>query len=328
MNSMHTFIVLMACVLGFLGAWFINNYGIKIGIIDVPSERSSHIGIVPKGGGIGILAVFIMCGLLLKLPISFWMPGSCLAIVSFFGDKIEIKPKYRLVIHFFCCVVFLFFHFNALHLSITQTILFLPLAVFITGTLNFYNFMDGINGIAGITGFISFILLALFGFLTGAEMRYVVLCCAFSLACAGFLPFNIPRAKVFMGDIGSVLLGFVFACMVVTMSKNLIQFIVTSSFLMLFYADELSTMVVRIRNKENLTLPHRKHVYQLLANELGIAHWKISLGYGISQFLVGLCALALLPCGLLPLVVVMILFYFSFGFFSASVRKRVDPQKA
>lgn len=322
----HAFIIVIACVLGYLGAWFIGNYGIRIGIIDVPSERSSHAGIVPKGGGIGILAAFLMCGVLLKLPIFFWIPGSCLAIVSFCGDKFEIKPKYRLIIHFFCGLLFLFFHFISLNSNITQYFLVFPLAVFIAGTLNFYNFMDGINGIAGITGFIGFILLALFGLSSGTEIKYLILCCALSLACAGFLPFNIPQAKVFMGDIGSILLGFVFACLMIAMSENLTHFIVAISFLMPFYADELSTMMVRIRNSENLTVPHRKHIYQLLANELGIAHWRISLSYGIIQLFVGLLVLAVMPHGLLPVIIVVGGLFLVLVFFSNNVRKRVNTQ--
>jgi Fuc2NAc and GlcNAc transferase len=316
----------MACVLGYLGAWFIGNYGIRIGIIDVPSERSSHVGIVPKGGGLGILAAFIMCGVLLEMPIAFWIPGSCLAIVSFCGDKFEIKPKYRLIIHFFCCFVFLLFHFKSLNAYFVYYILVFPLAVFITGTLNFYNFMDGINGIAGITGFIGFILLALFGLSSGAEIKYLILSCALSLACAGFLPFNIPQAKVFMGDIGSILLGFVFACLMIAMSENLTHFIVAISFLMPFYVDELNTMLVRIRNGEDLTIPHRKHIYQLLANELDIAHWKISLSYGIIQFFIGLLVLAVMPHGLLSVIMVVGLLFLVLVFISINVRKRIRPQ--
>ncbi|MBW1792430.1 MAG: UDP-N-acetylmuramyl pentapeptide phosphotransferase, partial [Deltaproteobacteria bacterium] len=93
------------------------------------------------------------------------------------------------------------------------------------------------------------------------------------LACLGFLPFNMPTAKVFMGDVGSILLGFVFAGMVVYLSKNFMDFICLVAFLFPFYVDELTTMFVRVRDGEKLSKPHRRHLYQLLANEYQIPHW-------------------------------------------------------
>jgi Fuc2NAc and GlcNAc transferase len=93
--------------------------------------------------------------------------------------------------------------------------------VFIVGTANFYNFMDGINGIAGITGVVAFGLLALFGHLHGAGEGMVLCSLCLGAACLGFLPFNMPRARVFMGDVGSVLLGFLFALLVIFLARDL-----------------------------------------------------------------------------------------------------------
>ena len=106
-----------------------------------------------------------------------------------------------------------------------------------------------------------------------------------------------------MGDVGSILLGFVFAGMVVFLSGNLLDFICMAGFLFPFYADELNTMIVRLRDGENLTKPHRRHLYQLLANEYGIAHWKVSLGYGLFQLIVGISIrknVQFLECAQLP----------------------------
>ena len=76
-----------------------------------------------------------------------------------------------------------------------------------------------------------------------------------------------------MGAVGSILLGFVFAGMVIWLSRSLFDFIVLAAFLFPFYADELTTMIVRLKDGDRLTRPHRKHLYQLLANEMGIPHW-------------------------------------------------------
>jgi len=83
-----------------------------------------------------------------------------------------------------------------------------------------------------------------------------------------------------------------------------------AGFLFPFYADEFNTMVVRMRNGENLLSAHRKHIYQLLANEKGIPHWKVSMGYGLRQLLVGVSVLAAKDNGLF-LVLSLLVIYFA-----------------
>ena len=100
-----------------------------------------------------------------------------------------------------------------------------------------------------------------------------------------------------MGDVGSILLGFVFAGMVVWLSRSLLDFICLAAFLFPLYADELTTMIARIKNGENLTRPHRRHLYQLLANEGNISHWKVAVGYGLVQLVVGMSVLIVKPFG-------------------------------
>ena len=191
------------------------------------------------------------------------------------------------------------------------------------GTANFYNFMDGINGIAGTTGIVGFGLLALYLDIMSGSLPLKVLAICMSLACAAFLPFNMPRARVFMGDVGSILLGFLFGGMVVLISQSILDFICLASFLFPFYADELTTMVIRIKDRENLLNPHRRHLYQLLANEKGIAHWKVSVGYGLIQLIVGLGGLGVRPLGL-PAVMALLVFCFAaFASVSFLVRKNL-----
>jgi len=132
-----------------------------------------------------------------------------------------------------------------------------------------------------------------------------------------------PRARVFMGDVGSILIGFLFGGMVVLLSNSFLDFICLASFLFPFYADELTTMVVRIKDRENLLRPHRRHLYQLLANEKGIAHWKVSVGYGLIQLIVGLGVLGVRPFGI-PAVIVLLVFCFAaFASVSFLVRKNL-----
>ena len=143
------------------------------------------------------------------------------------------------------------------------------------------------------------------------------------MACLGFLPFNIPKARVFMGDVGSILLGFVFAGMVVFLSRNRLDFICMAGFLFPFYADELSTMMIRIRDGEKLSKPHRRHLYQLLANEYGIAHWKVSLGYGLFQLIVGISIILIKTNSYIVVISALAFYFIAFTMLSSILRKRL-----
>jgi Fuc2NAc and GlcNAc transferase len=88
-----------------------------------------------------------------------------------------------------------------------------------------------------------------------------------------------------------------------------------------FYADELTTMAIRLRNKENLAKPHRRHLYQILANEKGIAHWKITLFYGMVQLGIGTGALLLYAYGMLTVVLFLTICFLAFAFISRSIRR-------
>lgn len=187
--------------------------------------------------------------------------------------------------------------------------------------------MDGINGIAGITGVVAFGLLALFNLLSGGESQFTVLLLCITFSCLGFLPFNFPKPRVFMGDVGSILLGFVFACFVVLIAKSVLEFICLASFIFPFYADEIITMVVRLKDGENLLKPHRRHLYQLLANEMGINHWKVSIEYGVFQLVAGLSILFMKQYGLAPVITTIILFFSIFIWVNCYVRKKIGNRK-
>jgi Fuc2NAc and GlcNAc transferase len=302
----------LAClVLGAAGAWLMTLVPFSKRLLDTPNERSSHRVPTPRGGGIGIVAAFAAAGTMLCLPATFLFSAVSVAAVSFYGDYLSLSVKFRLIVQVFCAFIFLFplmgndpaapmAGFSALSVAI---IVFLAI-LFIVGTANLYNFMDGINGIAGLSGMVGFGLLGLYTLYFPSPDALVfsrtlsLLSIGISLACLGFLPFNMPKARVFMGDVGSILLGFVFAALVVTLSRNCLEMICFASLLFPFYADELTTMAVRLRDRENLTRSHRRHLYQLLVNELGIAHWKISLAYGIVQLTIGVAILAAYGHGL------------------------------
>ncbi len=279
-------------VMGLAGAWLILKFCDIIGIYDIPNDRSSHEKAIPKGGGIGILAAFVTACLALSVPFYFWVPSFFISLISLWGgDKHKLSPTQRLIFQFAFSLFFLIFFLSSLQMEFLAYIFCIPLSVFIVGTSNFYNFMDGIDGIAGITGTIGFSLLAFYTYLNGIDGPYGILCVCLACSCAGFLCFNVPKAKVFLGDIGSILLGFVFACLAIVLSENVMDFFVMAGFLSTFYFDELFTMIMRIRKGDSLIESHRKHIYQLLVNELSISHCKIALMYGAFQLIVGISAI-------------------------------------
>ena len=313
---------LLSLFFGSFGAYIICKYGIKLGLVDIPNERSSHSKSIPKGGGVGILLSFVFFSLYFSIYIFFWMPALILSCVSFFGDKHQVSPKLRLCVQFFCSFVFLTGLFSIRQVNPLVYVMIFPISIFMVGTTNFYNFMDGINGISGLTAIVGFSFAGYYGFISGFADNYILLCSVITFTCIGFLPFNFPKARVFMGDVGSILLGFVFSCIVVVFSQTVIDFIVLCSFLFLFYIDELSTLVVRIKSRDKLDVPHRKHLYQLLANELKISHGKVSLIYAAIQILI--CVSVLLVRKDIHFVILFILCYaFLFCIWSYLIRKRV-----
>ena len=361
---MDNLVLYITCLaLGGAGAWLISRWGTTLGLLDRSNDRSSHEGVVPKGGGIGILAAFLLASLAVGLPPLCWVCAGLISLLSLYGDRKEITPKVRLLIQFLAGIGLLvgLFYWEGRWWPVYLLIPFF--AVFVVGTANYYNFMDGINGIAGITGVIGFGLLAFYASsYSGADYSLVILSICISLSCLGFLPLNMPKAKVFMGDVGSILLGFVFAAMVVLLSKSFLDFVCLAGFLFPFYADELTTLIVRIREEGGrkrqrseirdqrsggkgqrsevgggrretggwkktagmLAKPHRGHLYQLLANEMRIDHWKVSVGYGIVQLAVGVSVLIARPFGSIMVLSLLVVYFGGFVVLSFRFRKRLE----
>ena len=316
-------IYLLSIILGGAGAWMVSTYGHRMSLVVQPNERSSHRHATPNGGGVGIMACFIATAWVLRLPATFWIPAASLSIVSLLGDRFDISFLIRLAVQFLVAFIFLF-GLGEQQTAVANNYIVLTLAaIFIVGTANYYNFMDGINGIAGITGIVGFGLLAIITHNDHAGTNMFELNVALALSCCGFLPFNFPRARVFMGDVGSILLGFVFAAMVVRCSYSLLDFLCYASFLFPFYADEITTAAVRLKDREKLWQPHRRHLYQLLANECGIDHWKVSIGYGIGQLAVGLSMLGFQNRGFIAILSLMGFHFLIFIMLSNVIRKKV-----
>ncbi len=285
---MHVFT--LSFLMSALCSLLISKIGSRISLNDNPNDRSSHKIPTPRGGGVGIWIAFLIMGVFTDKNVLFVLATGIVGLLGLLDDRFNFPSKLRLFVQ---CILALFaiVVFIELPPSLMKYIIFLFWMLFITGTANFYNFMDGINGIAGLTGVVGFSLIAYFSYFVARNTDMAFLSLVLVAGCLGFLPFNFPQAKVFMGDVGSVFLGFVFASFVMKLSFTLNAFLCLVMFLCMFYADAVVTIYFRWRNGENLMESHRRHLYQYMCNELAIPHWKVSSLYAIVQLIFGLLSL-------------------------------------
>ena len=270
---------LLPFFVGTLGAGAIAKWGGRLLLVDIPVKRSSHKKTTPKGGGIGI--VLVALGYAVYNPLFSWIFPVALALFSFYGDSKEISFKWRL----FFQVVFIFFSLLLASIFIKPddfyhlSFLWVFFILFISGTSNFFNFMDGIDGIASITAIVAFAALGFFAFSKSANQDWQFFCFLIIFTIGGFLPWNFFLPKVFMGDVGSIFLGTTIACSIVFLSQNWFDFFKLCTILFPFYADCLLTLVAKKVRKIPLNQPHRIHLYQILANEAKLGHFKVTLFY-------------------------------------------------
>ncbi|WP_322933468.1 glycosyltransferase family 4 protein [Bacteroides sp. CG01] len=273
---------LIVLVLLFSAELFYFRIADKCNIIDKPNERSSHTRITLRGGGIifyfGVLAYFLTNHF--EYP-WFMLALTLITLISFIDDICSTSQALRLV-----------FHFSAMALMFYQWGLFslpwwtiLVALIICTGIINAYNFMDGING---ITGGYSLIILGALAFINHSVVSFAEPNLIYTMLCA-VLVFNFfnfrKRAKCFAGDVGAVSIAFTILFLI---GRLIIQ---TGDFswiilLVVYGIDSVLTIVHRLMLHENIGLPHRKHMYQIMANELRMPHVVVALIYMMVQAIV------------------------------------------
>jgi UDP-N-acetylmuramyl pentapeptide phosphotransferase/UDP-N-acetylglucosamine-1-phosphate transferase len=286
----------------------------RLGLVDRPNERSLHRNPTPRGGGIGIVLV-VLAGWPVAVVLSGGWPGIDvwwlvllgfgIAAVSVADDRSPIPATLRLIVHvaFAAGAVTTVGGFGLIYVPGAEII---TLGVFggaltlvwILGLTNVTNFMDGIDGIAGLQCMIAGIAWAAAGLWLGdpvAALGGVVI----AGACAGFLFHNWTPATVFMGDVGSVFLGFMLALLPVLASLNTVfesphaaaRLPVFGGLVMWpFIGDGLLTFLRRLVRRENVLRAHRSHLYQRLVLA-GWSHARVSLLYGAWAIVMSAAAL-------------------------------------
>ena len=284
-------IYLFIFAISLLFTYIIRRYALKKSLLATVNERSSHTTPTPHGGGIAIAVTWFL-GLICLFtckeiePSLFYalMCGSLLSVVSYFDDLYELSPKLRLFVQAIVSLAGLYalggltridFGFWVLENPlITNALAFLGIMWFI----NLYNFLDGIDGYAGSEA----IFLAMAGWLLFGGEHFLILIAS----VAGFLVWNWHKAKIFMGDVGSTLLGYTVAIFALYYQNHGTSIFVWLILFGLFWFDATLTLTRRYRNHEKLSQAHRKHAYQRLVQS-GISHDRVVLfALGINIVLV------------------------------------------
>lgn len=254
----------------------------KFNIIDKPNLRSSHTSITLRGGGIIFLFGAWLYSAFYGFSYPYFLAGlTVIAGISFVDDMRSVPNKFRLVIHF----ISMFLMFQDLGILNLESwwIVIIALVVCV-GIINAYNFMDGINGITG--GYSLTVLIPLlyanrsFHFIDNNFLWVTII----SVLIFCFFNFR-KKAKCFAGDVGAVGIAFIllFALGKLIMQTGNFAYII---FLSIYGVDSVLTIIHRIKLHENLGKAHRKHAYQLMANELKIPHTIVSSSYMLLQLLV------------------------------------------
>ena len=315
-----------AFLIGLSFAALIAGIGFRIGLADVPNERSSHRRPVPRGGGVGIpvAAALVMLGWNGQIQ-PFLIAALAVSFIAMLTDFHELPVKLRFLVHIslagalvWLCKGEMLSLLAQRHGLLLTAIAIVILVLFIVAGTNFFNFMDGINGIAGFQGVVSFGMLGLFALFHKGEQDIALLAFVVAVASVGFLILNFPNARVFMGDVGSIFLGFLFCALAVILFKDVKEFLILALFNGVFYVDCVSTVLLRLYRRENVLQAHRKHLYQELVHKAGWPHYKVTLTYATVQLLVGAGAMMLLRLNVISAVLLW------FGLFVVywSVRRR------
>lgn len=282
---------LIYAAVAFSLAWWLTHRlcrpGARWHVLDFPNERSLHTQPTPRTGGLAILAaVYVVSGV---TAFNWSMPlymaavaagGVAIAAISLMDDHSGVSPIWRMLVHLGAAISLLLAGLGltgvslpGMHLELPHVI-GMPLSVlFVVWMVNLYNFMDGMDGLAGGMAAIGFASFAVFGVLAG-DMLFVAINLIIAAAASGFLMLNYPPARIFMGDVGSSLLGFLAAALALWGERDGIVPLWAGLLIFSpFIVDASVTLLRRAHRGEKVWQAHKRHYYQRLV-QLGWGHKK------------------------------------------------------
>jgi Fuc2NAc and GlcNAc transferase len=273
--------VVLSWALTGLATW----YAARSGLLDHPGERHSHRQPTPRGGGAGLVLALMVTTLWLAdghVP-AWWTaciaPGAVLlALLGWWDDHRSLGAGLRFLVQLAASLYLVGCGATAGWLQGA-----LPMilgGLFVLWMTNLYNFMDGSNGMAGLQGVFAGCVLAWLFALAG-DSYSTLLALLLAAACAGFLPWNLGRARVFMGDVGSLALGFCIGAMLLYgVASGALALPVAWLVMLLFLADATLTLTERVMKGERWYTAHRQHLYQRLIAH-GWSHGRVAALYQV-----------------------------------------------
>ena len=287
-------IILMGLVACFIFSMtvtgFLQKYALKHSLIDVPNERSSHLIPTPRGGGLSIVIPVLLCIVVLFLTaqidrnFALALGTGCffVASIGWIDDHQHIPANWRALLYGIAAVLAVYFLnesddfqsvFHQLPFAIVSSFL---IVIWIVWMTNLYNFMDGTDALAAIQTICTSLLVGLLFWLQG-QYGLATVCFVIAASSCGFLFWNWPPAKIFMGDVGSCSLGFCFGVLVVIGEiQGSVPFTVFFILLSIFICDTTLTLLMRVFANEKWYQAHKSHAYQRLV-QLGMSHKKLVL---------------------------------------------------
>ena len=263
-------------------------------VMDIPNARSSHISPTPRGGGIAVVAAIVAAAWFAKLQgqaLDPWILGAILVFagLGFLDDVFGLGVPVRLGCQLMTAVIV------TTHLlgdgSVSGTMSLVVGSIWLVGYTNAYNFMDGVNGISALSAALAGGWYALLG-VSASDDVLSVLGLAIAGASLGFLPWNAPKAKVFLGDVGSYALGFSVGAVALLAWARGFNLTLSVAPLVIYLGDTAWTLVRRLVAGSPWHKAHREHVYQRLT-ERGWSHLASALTVASFASLACLAALAL-----------------------------------
>lgn len=284
-------LILPLFILG-LSYWLtgkLRSYAVRHALLDHENERSSHQGTVPRGGGLAIVLSFALgitalqlFGLLsAHLWFALMIAIVLLGFVGWQDDRLDLPASKRFVIHLLTSAavvaVIAFAQSQPMHFTALHPVVFYGLAIFaLAWLLNLFNFMDGIDGIASLQVVSVAVFLALAAAHQGA-LNGVVLALVLAASVSGFLKWNWPPAKIFMGDVGSATLGLLMGVLaLVSEAQWRVPLLAWVIMLSVFIVDASVTLLTRMLTGQRWYEAHRSHAYQRLSRRWQ-SHKKVSI---------------------------------------------------
>ncbi|WP_442254855.1 MraY family glycosyltransferase [Stenotrophomonas pavanii] len=267
--------LLALALLSALLTWAARGYALRRQLMDQPGERRSHSVATPRGGGIAIvISLLVTAGVAMwawpEATPSLLVASLGLVLVAGIGWWDDHKPlpaMRRLLVHFIAAALLA----GLVKVNGGSWLLATLVLLFTASLINIWNFMDGINGIAA-----SQAVVAMLGLAPVQPWPYSLAAVALGLACLGFLPFNFPRARIFMGDVGSGALGYAVAAVLALASvRTDINWILLLVPVSPFLVDAGFTLLARIISGQRWMEPHTQHVYQR-AVQAGASHPQVT----------------------------------------------------